>query len=167
MPILDAGTVEFISRNPEQTRRIGARLGALLTGGEIIALEGDLGAGKTVLAQGIGMGWGATTRLISPTFVIVRRHDCPQGGVYLYHIDLYRLESELEIEGLGLYDMLGEDWAICMIEWPERATFLFEDAYLWISLHWLDDHRRSLICRAEGARHEALLEQFRKEVIGR
>ncbi len=167
MPILDVGTVEFISRNSEQTRRVGARLGALLCPGDLVALSGELGAGKTVLAQGIGEGWGATDPLLSPTFVLVRRHSGPQSAVYLYHIDLYRLNTEAGVEGLGLYDFIGAPHAVCLVEWADRAPDLFVDEYLWISLRWLDDYRRALICQAEGARHQELLDQFRKELIGR
>ncbi|MBN1486497.1 MAG: tRNA (adenosine(37)-N6)-threonylcarbamoyltransferase complex ATPase subunit type 1 TsaE [Anaerolineae bacterium] len=168
MPILDAHSLEFISRSAEQTRRIGARLGSLLTGGEVIALEGNLGCGKTVLAQGIGQGWGTTTRLISPTFVLLRRHESPQHiTTKLYHIDLYRLANSDDVESIGVYDLIGDQDAICLIEWPERASDLFDAEYLWVSFDWLSDYRRSLIFRANGARHQALLDEFRKEIVGR
>ena len=74
MPILKRDSLEFISRSPEQTVRLGARLGRYLRGGEVIVLEGGLGAGKTVFARGIGVGWGSTTRLVSPTFVLIHQH---------------------------------------------------------------------------------------------
>ncbi len=169
--------LELTSRNPEQTRHIGACLGALLRGGEIIGLQGDLGTGKTVLAQGIGIGWGTTTPLISPTFVLVRRHNNAQGLVQLYHIDLYRLESEADVEGLGLYDLLGYPNSICIIEWAERASELFTGGsspsiasasfaeYLWITLRWLGDDERALHCHAVGARHSTLLAQFRRKLV--
>ena len=74
MPILNQNTFEFVSRNADQTRRLGARLGTLLQGGDVLALEGNLGTGKTVLAQGVGRGWGAQEPLIIPTSVLFRRH---------------------------------------------------------------------------------------------
>lgn len=166
MPILNADTLEFISRNPDQTRRLGARLGALLNGGEVIALEGDLGAGKTVLAQGIGMGWGATSSLISPTFILIRRHARPQNRQQLYHIDLYRLETRAEIAGLGLDEILGDPQAICIIEWPDRQPDILPEERLWVQLRWLDEYRRSLTFRASGEGHKGLLEHFRKEIMG-
>ena len=167
MPILNPNTLEFISRHPDQTRRLGARLGALIEGGTIIALEGTLGAGKTVLAQGIGRGWGATSRLISPTFVLVRRHERPQDDDYLYHIDLYRLSLETEAVDLGLSDVLGALDTVCIIEWADRAPGLLPDDYLWVTLAWVDEFRRTLTFRASGASCQALLETFRKEIIGR
>ena len=157
--------LKLTSQSPGQTRRIGACLGALLQGGEVIGLEGDLGAGKTVLAQGIGEGWGATTPLISPTFVLVRRHKNAQGAVQLYHIDLYRLGSEIEVEGIGIYDGLGYQDAICLIEWPERAPDLFTDEYLWVALRWLMEGQRALRFHAIGSRHRGLLAQFRRELL--
>ena len=167
MPILNPNNLEFISRSPEQTQRIGARLGTFLKGGEVIALVGDLGTGKTHLAQGIGMGWGAQHPLTSPTFILVRRHSRPQDPIYLYHVDLYRIAGDLEIDTLGLDDVMGETHAICLIEWADRAKDFFPDDALWIELYWVDDLRRSLIFRATGPQHAALLNQLRKEIVGR
>lgn len=166
MPIFDAQTFEFISRNAEQTRRLGARLGAHLQAGDVIALIGDLGSGKTVFAQGIGAGWGVTDPLLSPTFVLIRRHTRPGNRVHLYHIDLYRLETPEAIATLGLEDLLGQDHAICVIEWADRAPALLPEERLWVTLHHIDEQRRSLVFRAAGARHRALLDTFRKEVVG-
>jgi len=166
MPILSPDAIEFISRSPEQTRRVGARLGMLLSGGDVIALEGNLGAGKTVLAQGIGIGWGATTSLISPTFVIVRRHTRNQDKAYFYHIDLYRIAWPAEAEDLGLTELLGDPGAVCVVEWAERATDLFPEEALWVALRTLDDQRRSLTFRATGDRHRAIQEKLRKELAG-
>jgi len=166
MPILSPDAIEFISRSPEQTRRVGARLGMLLSGGDIIALEGNLGAGKTVLAQGIGIGWGATTALISPTFIIIRRHARHQDDGHFYHIDLYRIASLAEAEDLGLTELLGDPSTVCVVEWAERAADLFPQETLWVSLRTLDEQRRSLTFRANGDRHHAIQERLRKELIG-
>ena len=167
MPILSPDALEFISRSPEQTHRVGARLGMSLVGGEVVALEGDLGAGKTVFAQGIGMGWGVTTRLISPTFILIRRHTRHQDDLRLYHIDLYRVNSLREAENLGLEEMLGDPKAVCLIEWADRAPDIFPKENLWVHMRWLDEYRRSLTFCASGKRHKALLEVFRKEIAGR
>lgn len=166
MPILTKDTLEFISRSAEQTLRLGARLGRYLDGGDVVALEGGLGAGKTVLAQGVGLGWGATTRLISPTYVLMRRHQRHQDGVDLYHVDLYRLGSIAEIELLGLEEVIGDPGRVCLVEWPERHTGLFPGERLWVHLRVLDEFRRSLVFQAQGARHQAILEGFRQEILG-
>ena len=107
MPILDAHMLEFFSRSPEQTRRIGMRLGALLKAGDIICLQGDLGAGKTTFTQGLAQGWGSLDSVSSPTFILVnlyRRAD----GEQLFHLDAYRLDSVPEAEELELDSMLAE-----------------------------------------------------------
>lgn len=166
MPILSQDIFEFVSRNADQTRRLGARLGTLLEGGDVIALEGDLGAGKTVLAQGIGRGWGAQDPLISPTFVLMRRHERLHSAQKLYHIDFYRLQPA-EIEHLGLDEILGAVANIAVIEWADRAPEMIPEAHLWITLRWADEYRRTLTFRAAGERHTALLENFRREIIGR
>ncbi len=167
MPILDAQTFEFISRSAKQTRRLGARLGTLVQGGDTIALEGELGTGKTIFAQGLGRGWGATTRFISPTFVLVRRHERPQDAQLIYHIDLYRLNALGEIIDLGLEELFESLQSVCVVEWADRAPSIFPAGHLWISLRWLDEYRRSLIFRATGKRHTALLQQYHKELIGK
>lgn len=167
MPILEPGTIEFISRSPEQTQRVGARMGSFVQGGDVIALEGDLGTGKTAFAQGVGIGWGAMAQLLSPTFILVRRHTRHKDKDYLYHIDLYRLESHPEIHGLGLEEILGDPGAVCIVEWADRAPNIFSDDVLWVATRWLDEYRRSFTFRASGERHLALLERLRKEIVGR
>lgn len=166
MPILTKDTLEFISRSQEQTCRLGARLGRYLSGGEVVALEGTLGAGKTAFAQGVGMGWGATTRLVSPTYILVRRHLRHQDTLELYHIDLYRMSSTGEIDLLGLDELIGVANTIVLIEWPERYPELLPAEHLWVNLRILDEYRRSLVFQAHGDRHQAILGNFRQELLG-
>ncbi len=166
MPLLSSDALEFISRNPQQTRRVGARLGMLLTGGDIIALAGDLGTGKTVLAQGIGTGWGVTTPLLSPTFILIRRHTRYQDDCFFYHIDLYRMTSLQEALDLGLEELLEDAKAVCVVEWADRAADLFKEAMLWITLRALDDQRRSLTFQPYNARGRVILEKLRQELVG-
>ena len=165
-PILDDKTVEFVSRGPEQTRRIGARLGQLLRGGETLCLEGNLGAGKTVLAQGIGRGWGTAAPLISPTFVLVRQHLRPAGDQLLLHVDFYRLEKPEEAWGLGLEDWLENPDVVMMVEWPERALEILPEERLWIHLDIADDTRRHLLITAQGDPYVDLLYEFRQSAFG-
>ncbi|RLC60727.1 MAG: tRNA (adenosine(37)-N6)-threonylcarbamoyltransferase complex ATPase subunit type 1 TsaE [Chloroflexota bacterium] len=165
-PILDQRTLEFVSRSPDQTRRLGARLGTLLQGGDVICLEGPLGSGKTCLAQGIGRGWGVGQPLISPSFVLVREYARPQDRVRLYHIDLYRISDATEAWGLGLEEFVGDEHAVCVIEWAERARPLVPSEHLWIRLEFADWTRRALCFVAQGERHTALLREFRRAVFG-
>ncbi|MDY6878284.1 MAG: tRNA (adenosine(37)-N6)-threonylcarbamoyltransferase complex ATPase subunit type 1 TsaE [Chloroflexota bacterium] len=165
-PILDQHTLEFVSRSPDQTQRLGARLGALLQGGNVICLEGALGSGKTCLAQGIGRGWGIGQRLVSPTFVMVREYARTRYDVRLYHIDLYRISGTAEAWSLGLEEFVGDERAVCIIEWAERARPLVPPEHLWIRLKFAGQARRALHFVAQGEQHTALLHEFRRTAFG-
>lgn len=168
-PILNQHTLEFVSRSPDQTQRLGARLGTLLHPGAVICLEGALGSGKTCLAQGIGRGWGVEQRLISPSFVLVREYARPEDRVRLCHIDLYRIADAEEAWGLGVDEFLGDEQAVCVIEWAERVQSLIPHEHLRITLDFADhasQSRRILYFAAQGKHHEALLLEFRRAAFG-
>ncbi|MEM6327060.1 MAG: tRNA (adenosine(37)-N6)-threonylcarbamoyltransferase complex ATPase subunit type 1 TsaE [Bacteroidota bacterium] len=106
-----------------ETLRLGERLAAHLQPGDVVALSGDLGAGKTHLAKGLVRGLGGDAdRVTSPTFVLVTEHatDPP-----VRHLDLYRLETEHEFDGIGLDEMLNDAEHVTLVEWPERAANRF------------------------------------------
>ncbi len=163
MPILDARTLEFFSRSPEQTRRLGIRLGALLQPGDLICLSGDLGAGKTTLVQGIAQGWGSLDNVSSPTFVLVNEYRRPDGNC-LFHLDAYRLANWQEAEDLDL-DRMIEQGPLVM-EWPERIKEVLAPERLWITLRWIADEQRGMTFSSKGERYEDLLAEFRKRVFG-
>lgn len=165
-PILDQQTLEFVSHSAQQTLRLGVRLGELLQAGDLLCLEGDLGAGKTCLAQGIGRGAGIADGLISPTFTLVHEYRRPRDGLLLYHIDLYRVSRPHELYSLGLDDYLLDPQAIILIEWAGRAGKFLPPERLWVVLQHVDKTRRSLWFSAQGKRHEALLQQFRQRAFG-
>lgn len=165
-PILDERTLDFVSRSPDQTQRLGARLGALLQGGDVICLEGPLGSGKTCLAQGIGRGWGVNQTLISPTFVLMREYERPDAAARFYHIDLYRIAGAEEALSIGLDELLGSTQAVCIVEWAERARPLMPSDHLWVNLSFFDTTCRSLRFIAQGQRHIALLDAFRRAAFG-
>jgi len=163
MPILDSHTMDFFSRSPDQTRRIGARLGGALQTGDVICLQGDLGAGKTTFAQGIAQGWGSLDSVSSPTFILVnvyRRADEDR----LFHLDAYRLDSTPEAEELDLDSMLADGALI--IEWPERMDGLIPDERLWIKLEHIDDEEREMKFNARGKRYDQLLDVIRRAIGG-
>lgn len=109
---------KIISRSAEETFRAGERLGYTLDSGDIVALYGELGAGKTVFAKGIAAGLGITEEITSPTFTFLKEYE---GKKKLYHFDLYRIEDEEALENIGFFDyLLGG--GICVIEWPEKAA---------------------------------------------
>ena len=165
MPILDPNVVEFVSGSPEQTARIGERLGKLLCGGEVICLEGQLGAGKTCFAQGVGRGWGAIDDLTSPTFTLIHELQRAPDRMQLYHVDLYRTEQESEAWLLGLTDLM-DSTASVMIEWPERALSLLPTGRLWVKFEFVDDTRRRLTFNATDESHLELLNALKKCAFG-
>jgi len=165
-PGLDERSLVCRSHSGEQARRVGVRLGELLRAGDLICLEGTLGAGKTCLAQGIGRGCGVTETLVSPTFTLIREYERPQNGLALYHVDLYRIAGVQEALGMGFEDYLSEPTAIALIEWPERVKALLPQERLWIQMRYIDGNKRILLFSAQGARYEALLREFRKRAFG-
>ena len=155
--------MDFFSRSPEQTRRIGMRLGSALQAGDLICLQGELGAGKTTFVQGIAQGWGSLDSVSIPTFILVniyRRADKNQ----LFHMDAYRLDSTLEAEELDLDSMLAESALI--VEWPERMAGLIPTERLWINLEHVDDEEREMMFKANGKRYDELLDAIRHSVVG-
>ena len=164
MPILSEESLEFVSHSPEQTRRLGVRLGELLRPGDLVCLAGDLGSGKTTLAQGIASGWGCLDPVTSPTFVLIneyRRADASR----LYHFDGFRLQGVEEAEALGLHELLESEGPV-LIEWPERVAPALPAERLWITLRWSDESRRALHLEPSGPRYGRLLRQFRKAAFG-
>ena len=162
MPILDKNTFEFISRSPEQTRRIGIRLGNILEPQDVVCLSGDLGAGKTTLTQGIAVGWGSIDPATSPTFVIAKNYRRPDGAE-MVHLDAYRLENALEAEDLDIDGMLQTGPFI--VEWPERILEALPEEYLWINMTWLGDEQRGLIITRKGKRHSYILNKLKNDMI--
>ncbi|NOQ39941.1 MAG: tRNA (adenosine(37)-N6)-threonylcarbamoyltransferase complex ATPase subunit type 1 TsaE [Anaerolineales bacterium] len=163
MAVIEKGSFEVISRSPTQTRRIGMRLGEMLEPGDVIGLEGNLGAGKTTLVQGIASGWGSYDSVSSPTYVLVnvyRRLDRKQ----LFHLDAFRLTSPEEAIDLDIDAML--DQGPLLVEWADRIEEALPEEYLWINMRFINDEQRDFIVHARGDRHKNLLERFREEVYG-
>ena len=163
MPILDSHTIEFFSRSPEQTRRIGMRLGSELKIGDVICLQGNLGAGKTTFVQGLAQGWGSIDAVSSPTFIIVNEYRRATGG-QIFHLDAYRLESMPEAEELDLDVMLSE--GVVIIEWPEKLNGLIPNDRLWITLEHIQEEQRQMSFKAHGKRYDDLLDGIRQSMFG-
>jgi tRNA threonylcarbamoyladenosine biosynthesis protein TsaE len=163
MPILDLHSMDFFSRSPEQTRRIGMRLGGALQTGDVICLQGDLGAGKTTFVQGVAQGWGSLDSVSSPTFILVNVYRRADQG-QLFHMDAYRLDSTPEAEELDLDSMLTQ--GPLLIEWPERIDGLVPHEHLWIMFEHVDEEEREMKFRASGKRYDELLEIVRRGAFG-
>lgn len=140
-------TIKLVTESAEATRAAGERIGRHLRRGDVVLLDGDLGAGKTTLAQGIARGLGIAAYVPSPTFTLVNEylgHDPSGGPIRLYHVDLYRLEGAADLESFGFDDYLLPTDGVSLIEWPERAGDRLPERYLQISLEPLGDDRRRL-----------------------
>ena len=155
--------LEFFSRSPEQTRRIGVRLGGMLHPGDVICLQGELGAGKTTFTQGLAQGWGSLDSVSSPTFILVNQYRRADGGL-LFHLDAYRLDSIPEAEELDLDSMLAEGALI--IEWPLRINSVIPPEHLWIDLEHISEEHRQMKFHARGERYDELLDVVRQSVVG-
>jgi tRNA threonylcarbamoyladenosine biosynthesis protein TsaE len=163
MPILNAHSLEVISRSAEQTRRVGMRLGTLLQAGDTICLTGDLGSGKTTLVQGVATGWGSLDAVSSPTFVLVNVYR-GAGGVRLYHLDAYRLASAAEAEELGLDDMLSQGPLV--VEWADRIERALPREHLLVRMRMVDENQRDLVIVAAGKRYQRMLDELQRQIYG-
>ena len=139
----ETGSAEIITNSAEETFGFARSLGEQLTGGEVVLLKGDLGAGKTVFAKGLAAGLGiASSEVTSPSFTLINEYT---GRLRLYHIDLYRLDIGLHDE-LGLNEILDDRQAVVVIEWAERLGFVLDRATL-VELSWLSDSQRTILIR--------------------
>jgi tRNA threonylcarbamoyladenosine biosynthesis protein TsaE len=149
--------LEIISHSPEQTQKFGTRLGELAQPGDTLLLVGDLGAGKTCLAQGIAQGLGIKEYAASPSFVVVREL---YGRLPLYHIDFYRLDNLEEITELGLDDYLYGN-GVSVVEWAEKGLSLLPPEHLLIEMGYVSDTERSLKLKPAGKHYRKLVVQLK------
>ncbi len=157
-PLLKQGALDFISHSEAQTLRLGARLGPLLQAGDVIALIGELGTGKTRWVQGICQGLGVDVPVVSPTFTLVNEYE---GPLPIYHIDLYRLADQAEIGTIGIDDYLYGP-GVSLVEWANRTGDALADDFLTVELFHLEDTKRRISISAKGERSRTLLQTYNK-----
>lgn len=131
----------IISHNAEETLKLGRQLAATLRRGDVLALAGDLGAGKTHFAKGLAAGLGVETNVTSPTFTLI--HEYPGGRLPLFHIDLYRLEEPEEVLAIGLDDYLEGD-GVTVIEWADKFASLMPRGVRWLRFRILEGDEREI-----------------------
>lgn len=156
----------------EETRAVAARLARLLSGeagrnggAHVLALAGDLGAGKTTFTQGLAAGLGIAAPVTSPTFVLINRYPGARGRV-LQHIDCYRLgNATAELWDVGIDDLLAGD-DVVVIEWADRIPDLLPAEHLEIGFEYVDEDRRRICFVAHGERYVTLLKQLASALVG-
>jgi tRNA threonylcarbamoyladenosine biosynthesis protein TsaE len=148
--------METTTESPNETKKLGKKLAADIAEGlrhkaesKIVALVGDLGAGKTTFVQGFAESLGIKTRIISPTFIIMRKYEIggkTTGLKALYHLDFYRLEGnwEHEVENLGLAEIWKEEGNIVLIEWAEKIKKFLPKNTIWVNFEVLGDNERKI-----------------------
>lgn len=123
--------MEYLTNSESETEDLGARLGARLEPGAVVAFAGGLGAGKTAFTRGLARGLGIEERVTSPTFTIVNEY--AGGRLPLFHFDMYRLGSSEELFDIGWEDYLSRG-GVCAVEWSENVADALEDGTIWVNV---------------------------------
>jgi len=145
-----------------ETQSWGSRLAALLKPGDVLALAGDLGAGKTAFTQGLALGLGITEPVTSPTFTLINQYRTAEG-IRLQHVDSYRLaNAPLEMWDVGLADLFAGD-DIVVIEWADRIPGLLPDEQLEIKFAYLGEGWRRLCLKAHGAHYARMIDRLARK----
>lgn len=148
--------LSLTTAGPVETRRLGERLARLLRPGDVILLQGELGAGKTCFAQGIGRGLRVRQPVKSSSFVLVNEYE---GRLRVYHADLFRLDDPQEVADLALEETAAD--GLLLVEWPERALSELPQEHLLVRFEMTGTRSRRLTLEGRGSRYEALLAEFR------
>ena len=138
---------KYYTHSPQETFELGEKWGKECRGGEIMALQGELGAGKTVFVQGVAQGLGYKEVVNSPTFVLMQLYELTENEneiAYLCHIDAYRVHSSEEIQNAGVEDYLGREDTVCVVEWPARISDILPSSTLYFSLDIQGENDREI-----------------------
>jgi tRNA threonylcarbamoyladenosine biosynthesis protein TsaE len=144
----------FFTKNAGQTQKLAADIVKRLAGKKVgktalvLALAGELGGGKTTFVQGLAKALGVKERILSPTFVIMRRFDIKILGYYdiknLYHIDCYRLEKSEDLVELGLKEILKNPQNLVVIEWADKVKEIIPKNAVWLKFEWASENKRKI-----------------------
>ena len=155
--------MRYESGDVAQTIAFAEKLSRCLAKGDVIALMGDLGSGKTTFIRGIARGLGFRGTVNSPTFVILKVYE---NKIPVYHFDLYRLRSMKDLEDIGYEDFIS-DSGVCVIEWAERAGKLLPSFYLTVKMAIKAQKVRGIRLIAHGSRYERIIARFSKSFASR
>ncbi|MBQ1187850.1 MAG: tRNA (adenosine(37)-N6)-threonylcarbamoyltransferase complex ATPase subunit type 1 TsaE [Peptococcaceae bacterium] len=148
--------IKIVTKTPQELEYLGSRMAELVAPGDFIALDGDLGAGKTLMTQGMAKGLGVTEEIVSPTFTII--HEYETGRLPLYHMDVYRLKQPEEMYDLG-YEEYFYGEGVTVVEWAQIIEPLLPDEYLGMEISVVPEGRE-LSFVPHGDRYERLIEEL-------
>jgi tRNA threonylcarbamoyladenosine biosynthesis protein TsaE len=150
----------FELQTEADTLALARSLAAVLEGGDVVGLEGGLGAGKTTFARGAvhGLGVPEETAVTSPTFALLHQYE---GRLPVVHADFYRLGGEAEVEELGVDELL-EEGAVLLVEWGRKFSGMAARTVLWVELEIVSDVARRARLRAQGVRGDAIIGALNK-----
>ena len=137
----------FLTKTFKETQKIGKILGEIINSGAVIALAGDLGAGKTTFVKGLAKGLGVKNTITSPTFLLIKKYAVRKARSKIesfYHIDCYRLENEKKLQCLGIEEIIKDKRAITVIEWPEKIKNLLPKDAIKIKFEWAGENERKI-----------------------
>jgi len=138
--------MEIITKTPEETKALGEKLGKALKENDVVALSGELGAGKTTFIKGLAAGLKVRDFVSSPSFIIVNEYS---GRTPFYHMDLYRLEGEEDIEDIAVTEYFNRGGVVA-IEWAEKLKVLLPDRFIAVTIELLDGSRRKITLKETG-----------------
>lgn len=148
----------MITRGPNGTRRVGEMIGRFLKKGDVIALFGGLGTGKTCFVQGLAKGIGVKEWIRSPSFIIINEY---MGRIPLYHIDLYRVEGMEELIGLGFQEYIYQDEGASVIEWAQKFIEILPKVYLRVEFSWVGKTSRRIDLIPNGEHFQRMIEDLK------
>ena len=149
----------MVTESAGETLALGERLGGLLRPGDVVALYGELGSGKTVLTKGIACGLGVEADVHSPTFTLIHEH---AGPIPLFHVDLYRIEGEAEVESIGVEEYI-EAGGVTVIEWAEKMRSVLPAERLDIALRVTGDTSRELTFETDSPRMQTVVKELSRD----
>ena len=150
----------YISTSEKQTQLLGQAIARFVTKDSLLLLKGDLGTGKTTLTQSIVKEIDSSIKVKSPTFVIAHEY---RSELLIYHVDLYRIEDEIDFYDIGILELIRED-TLCIIEWPDKFIDMLPQAYIIIDIEIVDDVSRVFRFLSKGTIHDKILMNIQSAV---
>jgi len=139
--------MEIVTSSQEETIELASEIATKLKGGEILALTGELGAGKTVFSKGLAKALGVEANVISPTFNLVKSYKIEKKDSNIkqfLHADLYRLNSREEAIDIGFLDDFSKEDTICLIEWADKFKNIFPEQTVWVEIEHIENDKRKI-----------------------